>query len=683
MATRHLLDYLPAILLEESSKNPLIEGFLQIIETFLIGDTAKKIHDIYDPHPATLVRAQVEVSSVGQGELKLTLGTPGDKPNPLRAGDTIQVTDVANQFSRIHYTTIEKQSNELKHVLILQNKFLIADGQSIRLADVTESTRCFRVAPGHQISRGNRIVLSQNIDAESVEASGTVVDVDGDFIYLARGLSKTFTLDDKASPVSVRRVYEPIEKTIDDLVNLFDPWKTRPDLLPWLASVVGLDISPQWNEYQKRLLLSQIAGLHHRLGTKEAMLKLIDIYVPESRKGRICIDDCESLYRLKITNDNHGQLDLLAQSIHYSSEDNQPTVSLLHPTAIVADGTGHYYVADIGGADSDTSTIHPAAIWKITESGAIVGKPITGDPIKRPIGLATDKSKNLLVLNAERNGNFSVIEVAGIEAKSVFELTNFLPCGLCYRFVDASTELIFIAGKYKDNGQAKVISLKKTPTKTYILEHIYDLSQGDATNIEQPISFLQISESAFLIGDGKNEKNSAANIFYVELDLSVDEIKKGPISLLLNDEKITYPQCIIRTGVANHFILIDTGLRNPQAGQGFGQVITTPTIYLIITDSPESPTKATLEKISTNKTLSNPFAVRKTQSNEYILIDKGFFNIINGDKEEFRSLVHKVSIVNHFKETSNMILPVRKSIKRIGTNSKPSHVEVFINFAES
>jgi hypothetical protein len=677
MATRRLRDYLPAILVEESSKNPLIDGFLQIIESFLIGDTANKIHEIHDPHPATLVRAQVEVSPGDNQGLKLTVKS-ADTPNPFRAGDAVQATTGRTQPSRIHYTTIEGSV----HVLILQDVLSVADNRSIRLADVTESTRCFRVAPGHQISRGNRISVSQNKDEGTIEASGIVVAVDGDFIYLARGLSETFSLDDNASPVFVRRVYEPIEKMIDDLVNLFDPWKTRPDLLPWLASVVGLDISPQWNEYQKRLLLSQIAGLHHRLGTKEAMLKLIDIYVPESRKGRICIDDCESLYRLKITDDNHGQLDLLAQSIHYSSEAKQPKVSLLHPTAIVADGTGHYYVADIGGAESGTSNDNPAAIWKITESGAIVGEPITNIIISKPIGLATDNSNHLLALNDSQGGNFSVIRIAQNAPETIFSHTNFFPCGLCYSS-NAISELIFIAGREDISNKAQIISLTKSQGNQYTLHNVYDLNEVDSPIIKQPISFLRISENAFLIGDGKFNENAPANIFYVEIDLSCSEIKRGPIPLLKKQEQITFPNCIINTGVARQFILIDTGLRNPQAGKGFGPVVTTPIIYLIITDDPQSPTEATLEKISTNRILSNPFAMQQTHSNEYILIDKGFFNTKPRlNKDEFRSFVHIRSIVNHFKEEANIILPIRKSIERTGINLKPSHVDIHINFAE-
>jgi hypothetical protein len=129
--------------------------------------------------------------------------------------------------------------------------------------------------------------------------------------------------------------------------------------------------------------------------------------------------------------------------------------------------------------------------------------------------------------------------------------------------------------------------------------------------------------------------------------------------------------------------LIDTGLRNPQAGKGFGPVVTTPIIYLIITDDPQSPTEATLEKISTNRILSNPFAMQQTHSNEYILIDKGFFNTKPRlNKDEFRSFVHIRSIVNHFKEEANIILPIRKSIERTGINLKPSHVDIHINFAE-
>jgi hypothetical protein len=450
--------------------------------------------------------------------------------------------------------------------------------------------------------------------------------------------------------------------------------------LPWLASVVGLDISPQWNEYQKRLLLSQIAGLHHRLGTKEAMLKLIDIYVPESRKGRVCIDDCESLYRLKITDDNNGQLDLLAQSIHYSSEASQPRVSLLHPTAIVADGTGHYYVADIGGADSHTSKTHPAAIWKITESGAIAGKPIIHNLITKPLGLDIDASQNILfILQEKDNGKTNVLAIDTTQPETnptILLNIEFQACGFCF---SSESNIIFIAGK-NNNGSVEVLRFqRKANVLEYELEFTYELNNSYAQKIQQPISFIQLSENRFLIGDGEGfSESDKANIFYVELSADSENIEVSPTPLIPAEWNLVFPKCMGRSAYTNQVLAIDTGLRNPSNSQAVVASVTK--IYLLTLKIDSIPKEATVTQIVCNINLVHPIAFAHVFSGDYMLLARGNHKSSFGEEFpalEYRSESHMVSLVCHFRnEDTSEATKIRKSITLLTNQSKPLNVKV-------
>src|SRR5882757_3303547 len=50
-------------------------------------------------------------------------------------------------------------------------------------------------------------------------------------------------------------ILSPIERTIDNVATYFDPRLTPPELLPWLASWVGLELDENWPIAQQRQLV--------------------------------------------------------------------------------------------------------------------------------------------------------------------------------------------------------------------------------------------------------------------------------------------------------------------------------------------------------------------------------------------------------------------------------------------
>lgn len=79
--------------------------------------------------------------------------------------------------------------------------------------------------------------------------------------------------------------WEPIERQLDDTSVYFDTRLMPAEMLPWLASWIGLALDENWPEERQRLLLRSAAKLYRTRGTKQGLLKFLEIYT--GRQGTI------------------------------------------------------------------------------------------------------------------------------------------------------------------------------------------------------------------------------------------------------------------------------------------------------------------------------------------------------------------------------------------------------------
>jgi phage tail-like protein len=70
----------------------------------------------------------------------------------------------------------------------------------------------------------------------------------------------------------------PIERTIDNLANYFDPRLAPPELLPWLASWVGLELDENWPLEKQRLLVLWAVRLYRWRGTRRGLREHLRLY---------------------------------------------------------------------------------------------------------------------------------------------------------------------------------------------------------------------------------------------------------------------------------------------------------------------------------------------------------------------------------------------------------------------
>lgn len=86
--------------------------------------------------------------------------------------------------------------------------------------------------------------------------------------------------------------WAPIEQQIETMPYYFDPQMTTSDLLPWLASWIGLVLDENWPEDRRRLLLQSAASLYRRRGTRQGLQDFLEIYTGE--KARIAEQRAEN-----------------------------------------------------------------------------------------------------------------------------------------------------------------------------------------------------------------------------------------------------------------------------------------------------------------------------------------------------------------------------------------------------
>ncbi len=84
----------------------------------------------------------------------------------------------------------------------------------------------------------------------------------------------------------------PIERMIDQLAYYFDPALTPVELLPWLASWVGVELDERWPEAAQRALVAAAAGLFRWRGTRRALREHLQLYT-QSRP--LIVENCDGL----------------------------------------------------------------------------------------------------------------------------------------------------------------------------------------------------------------------------------------------------------------------------------------------------------------------------------------------------------------------------------------------------
>ena len=118
-----------------------------------------------------------------------------------------------------------------------------------------------------------------NKDTEAVHTEELSVAVTGKGAYL-RFLPEIYESDDFTSRFLMlfESFWKPISRQIDQAENYFDPLLTPSELLPWLASWLGLPIDDHLPIERNRVLIQNAMQLSQQRGTVAALKKYLEIY---------------------------------------------------------------------------------------------------------------------------------------------------------------------------------------------------------------------------------------------------------------------------------------------------------------------------------------------------------------------------------------------------------------------
>lgn len=70
----------------------------------------------------------------------------------------------------------------------------------------------------------------------------------------------------------------PLERMVDQIAHYMDPRETPAELLPWLASWVGIDIDERWPLARRRELVYWAARLYRWRGTRRGLREHLRVY---------------------------------------------------------------------------------------------------------------------------------------------------------------------------------------------------------------------------------------------------------------------------------------------------------------------------------------------------------------------------------------------------------------------
>jgi phage tail-like protein len=385
--------YLPPVLwVDENDRDRLLARALSVFERILTGI----------PLRAEVVRAEgARLSAAGN---QVIMASPADAGR-FRAGDSVLVAAGAPVRTVQQVDTV---------ALVLDAAVPTLGAGTVRIADLAATQTRLRLDNVAHVGPGSPLRITQG--AVSVEA--TVASVTDDVATLATGLGASFAMTAAAMPVVVTdgttlqlggRDYPDIETTIDGLSDVFNPWRTRAGLLPWLASWVGLTLRADWTDFQRRWLTEQIASIYRQRGLKQGLLTYLDIYAPSAARPRLAVDDGDAILRLHPEPAGGYALREVAHSATVARPGVGVAVTvLLHPSAIAFDAANRYLVADQG--DISLSPIQPARLWRMSRTGEVpfgpgppaapMPQPVhSGAPLAVPTAMTVDATDRIAVVD--------------------------------------------------------------------------------------------------------------------------------------------------------------------------------------------------------------------------------------------------------------------------------------------
>jgi phage tail-like protein len=315
-----------------------------------------------------------------------------------------------------------------------------------------------------------------------------------------------------------------ITDVLSGVSELFDPWKTPADFLPYLASWVALPLptlrgEPLWSEYQRRRVTAAIATIHRRRGLKAGMRAYLDLYSLGPARPRVAIDDGSRVLVVTPQPDAPAPVSVLVSQGPVLRGKTVVSEGLIRPWCAARTGAGDLVFGDTG-VPASISIALPGRIWRINRSGAyqFSGSPPKPQPMApgtaltqviavavRPAAGGTPETLYAL----DRQGTLFAV-VAPYDAAKATAVTSlasgaatFAPVAMA---VDVGGNLLVLD---RGDGPGTV----NPPAIITVTPAPVAVSRQSLATVLEPMSLLVQADGSLLVGDGREQSPAGPDQF--------------------------------------------------------------------------------------------------------------------------------------------------------------------------
>ncbi len=586
----------------------------------------------------------------------------------------------------------------------------------MRLADLAPGQTRIRVTDPSLLWSAAPLSLKRGADSEYL-----IIDaIDGPIVYLRFGLSGSYSLAANAMRV---RVVDGVQLgspdrddadsrwIIERIHELFNPWRAplaprnapSEDYLSWFAQWVALELHPEWTEFQKRRLISDMVQVYKQRGLKKGLHTYLGIYAVSEANPRIAIDDGTSLYRVERKATEPFALHEIAHASDIQFEGPMPngteTTGLGFLTGFAADSANTYFACDEG--EDNTLENRPPALWQLSSTGAIpfaivgtspmpVPAPIhVGAPFEQPAACTTDATDRVSVVDyGTITGLFSQDSAIFRFAPPGYALTTVInassvPAFSAVRPVDLISDasgafIVLDRGAHLvgdppsgPSNQTRIIVITEGP----LAQSIHALPI-----IAEATALASDGASRFIVADAQDQSTTTpAELFRID---PAGGWTATPLlaAVAPGDNPLVYPVGIIADSPTS-FLICDRGYRNG--------VVMADALNRTIANDPKifqvdiAPAIPTITPVCEDKGLVNPTSMRRDAEGEIIIADLG--EVGKGTPtRNWRARHGEFGVVTHFSSTRPTTHDERRAVLRgvlsVLDEAKPSHATYWIDF---
>ncbi|SDW52634.1 Phage tail protein (Tail_P2_I) [Amycolatopsis xylanica] len=315
-------------------------------------------------------------------------------------------------------------------------------------------------------------------------------------------------IDDGVELAHGDHAHGPLTDEVERRAGVFDPWATRPEFLPWLASLAGLDFpAPRgadlWDEYQRRKVVAEIAKLHRLRGRKLGLSRYLDLL--GAGQARVALDDGTRLLAVSPRPGRGAVVTGMVTKGPVVVGREVRSEGVTRPWCLTTAPDGGLIVGDLGLPDGLAVQLKNR-VWHLDAAGAcdMAGAPPKPLPIAkttltltRVVAVAVRKNPDTLYV-LDRAGRLQAVP-APFRTGAATQLTSLISGGTTFApvamAVDAAGDLIVL-----DRGDGpgtpnppKIITVRPSPLA---------VTRTPLRTVREPLSLAIEPDGTLLIGDG-------------------------------------------------------------------------------------------------------------------------------------------------------------------------------------